>query len=80
MVVESTICLQAKKYVANDIQSNMIESYIKSYVSTWLFDTARHLTSYLRSFETGSIKDHKDGSRWWVKDISPVVESYIGVS
>lgn len=33
----------------------------------------------LCSFETGSINDHKEGSRWWVKDIGPVVESYIGV-
>lgn len=30
-------------------------------------------------FETGSIKDHKEASREWVKDVGPVVESYIGV-
>ncbi|XP_006458134.1 hypothetical protein AGABI2DRAFT_64000 [Agaricus bisporus var. bisporus H97] len=29
-------------------------------------------------FETGSIQDHKDASKEWVKDVGPVVESYIG--
>ncbi|KAJ7452417.1 dipeptidyl peptidase III [Mycena galericulata] len=29
-------------------------------------------------FESGSIQDHKDASKHWVKDVGPVVESYIG--
>ncbi|KAH8103335.1 aflatoxin-detoxifizyme [Cristinia sonorae] len=36
------------------------------------------LDDYVKSFETGSIQAHKDGSTHWVKDIGPVVESYIG--
>lgn len=33
---------------------------------------------YIRSFQTGSIEDHKAGSTWWVKDRQPTVESYLG--
>ncbi|KIJ60992.1 hypothetical protein HYDPIDRAFT_116493 [Hydnomerulius pinastri MD-312] len=36
------------------------------------------LEGYIKSFETGSIEEHKKGSTEWVKDIGPVVESYIG--
>ncbi|KAG6890703.1 hypothetical protein C0995_005076 [Termitomyces sp. Mi166 len=36
------------------------------------------IEGYIKSFETGSIRDHKDASKHWVRDISPVVESYIG--
>jgi len=38
------------------------------------------LEAYVESFRTGSIEKHKEGSKHWVKDVGPVVESYIGVS
>ena len=36
------------------------------------------LRKHFHSFETGSIEDHQKGSTAWVKDVGPVVESYIG--
>ncbi|KAH9939262.1 aflatoxin-detoxifizyme [Epithele typhae] len=36
------------------------------------------LDAYIESFKTGSMEAHKKGSEHWVRDIGPIVESYIG--
>ncbi|KAG8746386.1 hypothetical protein FRC10_005097 [Ceratobasidium sp. 414] len=53
----------------------------KKYAGMWLPANEHQVKmteGYIGSFKTGSIKQHKEASTHWVKDVGPVVESYIG--
>jgi dipeptidyl-peptidase-3 len=36
------------------------------------------IAKYIEHFESGDIEAHKDSQRFWVKDMSPIVETNIG--
>nr|CAI5825480.1 unnamed protein product [Callosobruchus analis] len=56
-----------------------VADYLESATNYAANDTeTKMLKSYVSSFRTGSLDDHKNGSRFWIKDKGPVVESYIG--
>jgi dipeptidyl-peptidase-3 len=65
----------------NDFQESMkkIASAIKEATAfTANENQEKMLESYYRSFKTGSIEEHMESQRYWLKDISPQVETNIG--
>lgn len=42
-------------------------------------DNQRNMhTRYAEAFRTGDVQEHVEGSRYWIRDLGPAVENYIG--
>lgn len=65
----------------NDFQAEMkkISQAIKEVIPFTANETqAKMLEAYYESFKSGSIEQHMESQRYWLKDISPQVETNIG--
>eukprot|EP00039_Didymoeca_costata_P022329 m.4269 g.4269 ORF g.4269 m.4269 type:complete len:705 (-) comp2945_c0_seq1:1039-3153(-) len=60
------------------IMSRISDSLLKAKQHAANDNQRAMLDRYVASFNTGSIDEHKQGSRFWIRDIGPTVESYIG--
>jgi len=76
----------AQKYAANENQVAMLQEYVVCNLCTSLVGTAAldtlssfpRFDRYVKCFGSGDMQAHIAGSRHWIKDKGPAVESYIG--
>ncbi|CAI4224265.1 unnamed protein product [Auanema sp. JU1783] len=60
------------------ILSRVNESLTKAADSALNDHQKNMLSKYVEHFESGDINLHKEGSRHWIRDVGPNIESYIG--
>lgn len=63
-----------KEYIGKDVCCvNLYVVLFQEFVSN--DNELSMLKNYIHSFNTGSINAHKDGSRFWIRDKGPIVET-----
>ncbi|KAI4495573.1 hypothetical protein M0802_008585 [Mischocyttarus mexicanus] len=62
----------------NTILTNVNANLEKAKEYTANNEEVRMIEKYISHFKTGSLNDHIEGSRFWVDNKSPVIETYIG--
>ncbi|XP_056022122.1 dipeptidyl peptidase 3-like [Ostrea edulis] len=62
----------------SDLMALVLENLTKAVNYAANETEKKMLNEYINSFTTGSIPQHKEGSRHWIQNKGPIVETYIG--
>jgi dipeptidyl-peptidase-3 len=61
------------------IEFDLINQYLEKARENAANETqVKMIDEYIKSFKTGSLEAHKESQKYWVKDLSPVIETNIG--